>query len=255
MLTSAKNSRLRPYLTTFNLVISSIIVVAIGGGVAFWYWQEQLTTFFGEDIFRLNYQFLLLVVIGGVGTFFLSEYSKHKEAQREKWAKEQDLQREFYEGLFKAYNTAKKVRRVLRAKAHLRDEKKIAMAPYNELMGQLIDSQLQFELLKKLAPIVFYKVDDSIDEYVSVRCALETIEKYLNHIVDEYEHKYEDAESKSISELKWLEGFIGKSGNDSLFKTEFTTPVHAVRDKVVELLNERVGVDSRNCPKRIIVYR
>jgi hypothetical protein len=87
------------------------------------------------------------------------------------------------EEVIQAYNEAKKVRRLLRAKARDKSTKDalVLTQPYGEQMLILLDTQLDFEALKTQAQsnLQLFPANSGVET------ELASIEKYLNKIVDE----------------------------------------------------------------------
>jgi hypothetical protein len=164
-----------------TLLVGVIIVVTVPLVIAFIIWpdlvQEHIVH---EKVFELTYQFLLIGVVGGALTIFYQSIQRQRDAREA----ERGLQRQLLMEVVEAYNGAKKVRRLVRANARINDS--IRAQPYDEQMRSLLEVQLTFESLKHQAeanPQLFPKNS-------GVCAALDSIEKYLNKIVDEYEKKF-----------------------------------------------------------------
>jgi hypothetical protein len=171
------------------------------------------------EVFKLTYQFLLIVVVGGA----LSVAYKELEARRARRDAERDLQRKLQTDVARTYNTAKKIRRLLRAKAAdsvpVKDTTPIRAAPYNELMQELNETQLEFEFLKKQAGNLCSNAPD-------LAAALEAMESYLHEIVRDWEiaRLPEQQGTLRASELKHLLEFIGPHASATTFRTSFQEP-------------------------------
>jgi hypothetical protein len=130
----------------------------------------------------LTYQFLLFVVIGAL----LSLAYRELQRQRDETATVRELRREFLTRAIDAYNAAKKVRRLLRARARQHDQVtnmiQIRGVIYDEQMQLLADAQLRLETLKHLA-------ESDFSLFPGIATALESMEEYLGEIVKEYEEK------------------------------------------------------------------
>ena len=130
------------------------------------------------------WSFLSCWASGGVA---LNQRAKRREERAEERAKERTLLLKFYDDFFQAYNTAKGIRRLLKAKSDYKysnESLRIDTASYNEQMGLLIDVQLQFEFLKDQVEVndnLYSKVDavSKTSEQPSLRDNLEKIESYL----------------------------------------------------------------------------
>lgn len=149
--------------------------------IAFLVWPNGVRALIvHEKVFELTYQFLLIGVIGGALTIFYQSIQRQRDAREA----ERGLQRQLLMEVVEAYNGAKKVRRLVRANARVNDS--IRAQPYDEQMKSLLEVQLAFESLKHQAEAnaqLFPKNS-------GVWSALDSIEKYLNKIVDEYERKF-----------------------------------------------------------------
>src|SRR4029077_3709866 len=116
-------------------VIGTVVALSLLGIIAFLVKPAQIKEHLGEDVFKLTYQFLLLVVIGGALSLIYQEFQHHREEESKAFERERDdvakkkerdaatreaersLQRQLLTEVVEAYNAAKKVRRLLRAKA------------------------------------------------------------------------------------------------------------------------------------------
>ena len=170
-----------------NFVIA-VLTFSLLGVIGFIIWQKHLETMFNATIFKVTYQFMLMVLLGGPVSLFFKEYARERELRENK----KSIQRKLYSDITKAYNSAKKVRRLIRAKALITNDSKtdgegfklriVKRGPYEEQMEALNDIQLKFEFFR-------HEVESSPDLYKASNLSkhLRTIEKYLGKIVSEYE--------------------------------------------------------------------
>jgi hypothetical protein len=227
-----------------NILIGTVLVIvfAAGGVLVFILKHGALEAELGAEVFKLTYQFLLLGVIGAAVSLLFTEFTKAKEQKRAKREEERILQRKFNADLIQAYNVAKSIRRLLRAKARTISHDKsgsevtmIRFEPYDKQMQTLIDIQLQFETLKEEAenhPSLLSAVD-------GLTTKLTNIESYLNDIVGEYEDCYKsfpDNGLKPLPELLKLQEFIGPYKLANGFKEKFKKPAHEVMEGLLKLL-------------------
>lgn len=113
---------------------------------------------------------------------------------REQRERQDELLRRLSRETLQCYNRVKRERRLLRAFA----PEAVDIDRYDESMSQIIDLQLAFEELARLAPLV----DDGRvevarcvlptrrsgqDNFVSLADSYGHVERYLNHVVGEYE--------------------------------------------------------------------
>jgi hypothetical protein len=213
-----------------TLAVTVLLALSFVGTIAFLLWPNRVRAVIDDnDVFKLTYEFLLIGVIGGA----LSLFYQNVQHQREVREAERGLQRKLLREVIQAYNDAKKVRRLLRAKA--RDERAmkdtvIRAQPYDEQMQVLLDIQLDFEAFKHQAaqsnPGLFPA--DS-----GVHAGLDSIEKYLNEIVGEYETHFSlftggPPPTLPLAQLRKLQDFIAKRKDGSDFDKRFKGPFHSV---------------------------
>jgi len=152
--------------------------------------------------------------------------------------------------LSQAYNAAERVRRTLRAKTRTdHGELQIDMQAYDDLMHELIDIQLRFELLRDDAQVLFLPGDAGVDRRRNVRSALDECEGYLAEIIKEYEYQDDNADAwKPISTGSNLAKFISRSSADKTFKTRLAEPVHTVQEMVIEELISSREISAASLP-------
>jgi intein/homing endonuclease len=225
----------RVQVRTYLMALGLFLIVLIAAGYAFdW---PQWTGFGDQNLFDWL-KILFFPAAVAVGTFVLNQAAKKRDQEKEQRAQEIILRREFRKDLLQTYNAVKRVRRALRAKtsAHHGEPQKIAMKTYDELMQELLDIQLRFELLRDEADVLF-PVHAGVERHSKVRCALVKSESYLAEIIKEYEDRKDEAnEWKLISEGSQLAKFIRRSRTDKTFKTSLSARVHEVEAIVLEEL-------------------
>jgi len=142
-----------------------------------------------------------------------------RELGRQRIEAKRELYRKFLSDYVKTYNSAKRIRRLLRVICSLENEGMVSVEPYHEQMQALIDVQLQFEYLKKVV-----ENSDVFLEARDLALYLYSIESYLNKIVGEYEDKYKSFARKDlypINELPYLRDFIISTKYSKKFKPMF----------------------------------
>src|SRR5439155_18473155 len=178
-------------------VIVTVLALSLLGIIAFLVKPAQIKQQLGEDVFKLTYQFLLLVVIGGALCLIYQEFQYQRDQDAKAFERdaptreaERGLQRQLLTEVVEAYNAAKKVRRLLRAKATKYPPATIVSVvqaqPYDEQMLALMDTQLNFEQLERRAesnPHLF-----PTDTKLAVN--LDLTGKYLNKILSEYADEF-----------------------------------------------------------------
>ena len=183
---------------------------------------------------------LAIPVVAGFGAVWFTGEQRKAEINKEKRAEENYQLQRFYTNIYQAYNDAKRVKRLLRATAQYlppnQSETMILIEPYSKQMQALVDIQLQFETFVdeiKSNPKPF-----STKVSPTMKSDLETLEQYLNQIIDEYEALYKKHRPLSttttlpLSELVKLKSFIGTRS----FENEFFIAGHRVRDALRERL-------------------
>ena len=240
---------MRNILTAISLTIGLGIV----GVIAFIVGRSALEAWLGVEVFKLSYQFLLIIVIGGAISLLYSQFAKRqaeankiKEEARAIKSERKALQRKFRTEFLQSYNAAKGIRRLLRAKARAITEvngakvEMIVVSPYDKQAQQLVHVQLQFETLKEEVESrkdLFSGVPELQDLYAK----LGTIESYLNEIVGEYEDKFNlfhKGDLQPISLFPKLAEFIGPFETANDFKTRFKQPAKEIVGGLLKLLTD-----------------
>ena len=231
-------------MRNFRIAISLTIALAIVGVTGFIYAHSALEASLGTEVFKLTYQFLLIIVIGGAVSLLYSQFTKIREQARAKRAEEKALQGKFRVGFLQSYNAAKSVRRLLRATARTITDGKgpttelIKLSPYDRQMQKLVQVQLQFETLKEEAESE-KDLFSGVPELQHLHKTLETIESYLNCIVSEYEDSSElfhRGDPQPLCEFEKLEEFIRPFKEGTEFDLKFKQPAKRIVDGIVKLL-------------------
>jgi hypothetical protein len=230
-----------------SIVVKVAIALAVVAVAALMFYHKEVATSLGDDIFGLTYQFLLLVVIGGAVTLLFSQYSREQTREQERRAEERAIQREFHADLIQTYNAAKRIKRLLQARARSisRNEEGeevtvIEKAPYDEQMQALIAIQLQFESLAdeaKSNPDLF----SGIEELKDLPSYLKNMGEYLHCIVNEYEDSYRLFSSDSllaIEKLPELREFISTPHHKERI-TKFRDPAYKAIAGLQKLLTSK----------------
>jgi hypothetical protein len=227
----------KPDNTIYLIVMLGI--VGMVGVVVFLLWGKPMKEILDGDVFRLTYQFFLLAVLGGALSFLFKEISRERQYRQEELIKEEEKRthnskrlREIHSELLGAYNKAKKVRRLLRAKALTKTttSKKIIVVQdeYDRQMQELIDAQLVFEVYAKR--IKYNKL--WFKEAGNLESKLGLIEKYLNRILQEYQKSFKtfsrDSRTKPLNKLPKLEEFVGPDDKRIDFGDHFQYPIRDV---------------------------
>jgi len=208
-------------------VLSVVAGLSVLGIICFLLWPAELRERYGDEVFKLTYQFLLLVVIGGALSFLYQEF-QHQREQREA---ELVLQRQFLADLLEVNHAAMKVRRLLQAKAReYVPATKVTLLhakPYEEQMLALIDVHLDFQSLESRAESI------SLSHPITAELAanLRSIDKYLSDIVSEYADHFSaftgQPPTRQLNELRHVADFIAKFNPKSTFFDAFRKPFRA----------------------------
>lgn len=214
-----------------SALILVIIALAIGGVVAFLVWGAVLKTKIDEEVFKLSYQFLLIVVIGGALSLLYQQFSAEQALDERRTA----LLRQMHSELLTAYNVAKRARRALRAHVGsvITQDSRIIAEKYDEQMDRIMDAQLTFEVYGKRAGDRLWFESGNV-----LANQLRSIEEYLSKIGKEYEKQRNSftgtPPSKLLSELPMLAEFIGPYKDADNFKKEFQRALGGALDELVE---------------------
>ncbi|AOK20288.1 hypothetical protein WT26_31465 [Burkholderia cepacia] len=219
-------------------VIVTVLAVSLLVTIAFLIWPSAIEKNIGNDeIFKLTYQFFLIVVLGGALSFGFS-LLQYERTVRET---ERALQSQILREVVQAYNAAKKVRRLLRAKAvQCTDQAAssfiICQESYDKQMQVLVDIQLDFEAFKirvENNPRIFPS-DSGLAEVMN------SIEQYLGNVVGEYE-EYSwsfggQSPTRPLTSLQHLHEFVMKFKRGGAFDMEFKKPFHKVVGALQDLI-------------------
>jgi hypothetical protein len=208
-------------------------------------------------VFKITYQFLLITVLGGFIAFLYREIENKRRQAEKTLDQEREEKLRFHENLkmahselLAAFNKAKTVRRLLRARLGTRHSinhsTEINAQEYEKHIMNLNDVQLTFEIYKKRS------YDNSLyfDSENNLKIPLETIENYLNAIVKEFQSELtnfdSDTSTRKIIHLKLLIDFIGPT-NAGQFIDSFSEPMK----KTLTILNQ--AYDPTSTLKTLLV--
>ncbi len=190
------------------------------------------------DAFDETYGFFLVIVLGGGVSLLIQrhirageERGRKKERDLEAAAEEKRLLMRTYDELLAAYNRAKQVRRLLRARVLQGDgegaaaeEAMMPAAEYDTQMEILIRAQLDFESIQR-------RVDGNealFGAYPELKGDLSSIRRYLHETIDEYEEARTrftgDPPTLAVAQLPALLEFLGPYGQGPEYWSEFKRP-------------------------------
>ena len=181
------------------------------------------------ELLKISYQFLLLVVLGGAVSWLLKRYetaraSKERElrdernrqetARADEERRQAEVRRLFldtHSALVAAYNSAKRVRRLLRARAITESpggDSLVRREPYDTLLEALVDAQLTFESQ-------IHRIEANKDVFAGLSEddieSLKSIESYLGKIIKEHGsllRHFGAEDTQSLAALERLKEFI-----------------------------------------------
>jgi hypothetical protein len=150
------------------------------------------------------------------------------ERARDERLRKDELLRSVLSDSLAAYNAVKKARRVLRARIWAcADGDHVDAKTYDEWLTLISETQLQFEHMKKAAPLM---VDERVDRKTLDR-PMAVIERYLGELVTEYERSRRLVAHApggiAISELPKLNAFIDPE-DKARFTEHVARPIHGL---------------------------
>ena len=247
----------RASVSKIRKIVTIVTIIAFLFVLAFLFYPNFFKDRLDYDVYKLTYQFLLLVVIGGAISFLFTLYIKlreeeanRKEKKEIKRNEEKNLQRKLYNDFVQAYNDGKKIRRFLRARTRMlsvnENEKAIMIKTvrYDELMKELTILQLKFESFWEEVNAnqsIFSRPGD----VTTLSDNLEKIEKYLNKIVGEYEDRFysypnqfyiDKVSFMPLNKLTILQEFIAKYKDAKQFEEQFKKAFKKVTEVLLKEL-------------------
>ena len=233
------------------LALVGVLHFLIAGGS----WAEGLD----KDIYKLTYQFLLFIVIGGALSLLYERFTALREAREGKRERERDAREQrrlrlqtIHRDLLSAFSQVKKARRLLRALAvksfddPTPSTDMVEADEYAKQMLTIIDAQLVLETYVKEA-----KADILFESIPGLGDALRQAEKYLGGLIKEFESNFRRFEgvprTRSLKDLEVLSDFIVHKKESEHFKPEFTRPFRRALDALESALFDGTGEET---PKR-----
>ncbi len=191
-------------------VSMALLAFGIAGCLAFALLGESLARVIQYDVFKLLAQLFVVTVLGASATMVYADLSRAREKREQR----REILRETLRQLIEVYNECKRVRRLLRANAICLDEERrkcVRRDRYDPLLERLNDAQLHLEFYKR-----YVKWNaDLFKEAVGVAEHLSAAEKYLNHVVSEWEDLTQacssDQPTLDLERLTHLKEFIDKA--------------------------------------------
>ena len=223
------------------LIISLLTALSVLAVAVFLIWSTELEGLIGKNTFQKTYSFLLVVVIGGSISLVYKEY------ERDRQSKQQDLIliREFYDAIIGVYNDAKRIRRLVRARAlinlsnsQLKSTIYVSKYEYDEYMQQLNGIQLTIELM-------IHQMQGAPDLYgndIGLKQSLSKMKNYLRKVLNEYEQSLRtfcvEDQRVPLAQLEILQQFIGTAVGDEYmdFMVGFVEPASHALNSIQKLI-------------------
>jgi len=220
--------------------VLAIIAALSTGCVLYYLLQPPKKDTFNYELAKTSLQVLAVAVIGTLAalatfTFQLSrtQEAEHARERGELRTRQDAVLRSMLEDTLAAYASVKRVRRLLQAKNYVT----LRVQDYDEHMSVLIDEQLAFERLKKIAVIIDDPrladtgPEDGDDpnkgpEQRTLAARFTRIEEYLNDVHDEYREKRDLVQASGdvgvpLRSCKDLHAFVA---NASVFRGGTRSP-------------------------------
>jgi len=247
-------------ILTTQRIATFITLSAVIGVYLFIRYTNILKLHLDYEIFKLCFQFLLIIVLGGAVTLVFTNYTKLREEKIRKKEKESERrfdckksQHKFHNDFVQSYNSIKLIRRMIRARARIlfideQNNKTVLLdtKTYDNQLQELTKLQLQFEFYIDEAesnPSLF--PDKGVNSRLQTEIKL--MRDYLNELVTEYEDCYKlfknrhyvtKVETIPLIELPILSEFIVTYKNAVDFKGKFRKPANEVQKILLKLLSE-----------------
>lgn len=199
-------------------------------------WHAEATKALGAEGYKTVLQFLLIAVLGGGVSLFYQAYNREADRRAELVRREEDrvaavreTRRRYLAELIAQYNTVKRARRLLRAKA-LTDaaafpDRRVRMDHYDDLLQPVLDAQLALETMSRTLG------EPGID------ASLCTAEAYLRLLIAEYEEVMPKGRPEiSVRSMPVLAGFVGPYDQADRFRNDFVHPMQAALTAVERLI-------------------
>jgi hypothetical protein len=205
------------------LLVTALAVAAI---MVFVQKPQAMHARLDPEVFKLSYQFLLIVVLGSAVTLSFQAIAVGRDARD----KRRSMQREIHDALVEAYNDAKHARRLLRARARTGGngadpsvDPRLDVDEYDGQMEAVSRAQLGIELV--IRRIKFNS--RSFRRAKEITTHLGIVEKYLNQVIDEWEDvRVQSRRSPrlTVHSLPALDDFLRHYDHSARFRLEFKVP-------------------------------
>jgi hypothetical protein len=190
-----------------------------------------------KDLATETYKSLLQLVVVAVAGHVVSILITKANNERQDLLRADELRNDLLSRLNKCYVDVKKVRRVIRATAHKVAEAEtqqlyIDKTRFHDFLQAINETQLELELLSK-------DVESNKRLFIDAKALtdrLDSMEEYLNTIIDEYEHSSVKVVKKPancyfLEEFEKLSDLVGEY-RTSDFRTEFVHKYYASLESI-----------------------
>lgn len=214
-----------------------ILVITLLGTAVLVFRGNELAQNLQSDVFKLLAQLILISGIGGIGSFALAEFTRTRERRQQV----QDLRRKAFSDLVESYHEAKRLRRLLRAKAVRMGSSStkdiVDRDQYDSLLQRLNDVQLQWEFYVRYA-----KGNPDIYDAAGPKLVanLGPAEKFLGKVISEWEEKLAtfsgEPPVQRLAELPKLAQFIDEA--DKGFGPSVAEPIQNALISLAETITK-----------------
>jgi hypothetical protein len=247
-------------------ILIALFLLSAGALGALYFFATPKAGSFELEIARAILQLGIVSVVGAAVSVLVFEhqrarqqFDRDREHQRERAEREQELEGkrlEYREDLLKltlaktmtSYNSVKKARRLMRARAIAvkpDSAERVVLAEYYDTYMELInDAQLDFENLARDVE-TSRRAFSSPDRLVT---ALRTMDRFLGELIKEYETVRKDfqevGQSKKLDDLPLLAVCLGPT-RGSAFEKRVVHPYHEVQQQIrADLLHPQLPSTS-----------
>lgn len=143
-------------------------------------------------------QLIVIGFIGGFATAAVQHFQQDRNTRFDERRREDEFLRSVLERTVSAYNEVKGIRRFLDAETRTENNRYISLAIYDRYLRELNAQQLEFESLKRIAPLADQRLSRTQKSLTdpqkkmptaSLESLFETIESYLKLVIDEYQER------------------------------------------------------------------
>lgn len=228
--------------------IVGIVLFAFGLVISFLMWRVDLEKMLSQEVykemFKLNYQFLLIAVLGGFVSVVYDQLKKEQEKIASRRKLRRDLRQQFYNDYVQAINQVIKMKWLIGARAI--NGNSVVWKPYDELMEYFIDANLQLasllNSLKGAGEDLYPSAQKTLfDKLIN---NLQLVVNYLDEISNEYHNSTDQFKGEpptcNRDQLQALDEFqlLGDLKPESQFMKCFFKPEKKIRSELLRLLLE-----------------